>query len=659
MCGITAIVNRQALAIDYLKDANSIISHRGPDDEGFLTWSSRLGLTLFAGEDTSKESTRQYDLNILPTQDTAWTVGLGHRRLSIIDVTSAGYQPMLFDRRFVITFNGEIYNYLEIKAELQSLGRQFYSATDTEVILHAWDEWGKEALAKFNGMFSFVLLDTEKQKLYAVRDHFGVKPLYYTQTNSYLAFASEAKQLRVLPEYNFSLNKQIAFDYLRYGRVDHTTDTFEEGITQVAPGHYVEVDVDTGEYNVHRWYTLTPKEFKGTDKEAIEEFHRLLTDSVRLQKRADVPVGSALSGGLDSSTIVCLMSELLNQKNDSIHPIKTISSCSEIKLYDEWEYAEILVKQTNVDAVKVFPSFEKLKTDFDRFLWHMDYPFGSTSQFSQWCVFEAAKKEGIKVMLNGQGADEQLAGYRGNDMSLYIGLLSKGMYTELVKEVTSYRSYTGTWPIAFLIGALQQKMPSWLMKTIPDRFRVFKQHTPFWLNTNGAKEEFKWPGSLNESLQQQINYEPLPSLLRYEDRSSMAFSVESRVPFMDYRLVEFTLGLPVNLVYRNGERKYILRQAFKGMVPEKIMQRKDKLGFASAEETWMKGEGADWFSAMVDEAGKHSQGFIKHEEALKYLSQMQRGDEAFNFDPWRMICFYKWLLARTTNSSITYNTKNL
>jgi len=657
MCGITAIVNRKTLAIDYLKSANSIISHRGPDDEGFLTWTSNRGITAFAGDDTSKDSTLKYDLKALPNHYTSWTVGLGHRRLSIIDISSAGHQPMVLHHRFAITFNGEIYNYKEIKAELQALGRQFHSATDTEVILQAWEEWGTVALAKFNGMFSFLLLDTERQKLYAVRDHFGVKPLYYTQTNSYLAFASEAKQLRVLPEYHFSLNKQIAFDYLRYGRVDHTTDTFEEGISQIAPGHYSEVDLVTGVHEIHRWYTLTPKEFKGTDKEAIDEFSRLLTDSVRLQMRADVPVGSALSGGLDSSTIVCLMRDLLDQTNDSTHPIKTISSCSEVKLYDEWEYAEILVKQTNVDATKVFPSFEKLKIDLDRFLWHMDYPFGSTSQFSQWCVFEAAKKEGLKVMLNGQGADEQLAGYGGNDMSLYIGLLTKGMFTELVKEVKSYRRYTGVWPIAFIIGAIQQKTPSWIMKIIPDRFRVFKQDTPSWLNTNGAKEEFKWPGSLNESLQQQINYEPLPSLLRYEDRSSMAFSIESRVPFMDYRLVEFTLGLPDDLVYRRGERKYVLRQAFKEMVPKKILQRKDKLGFASAEETWMKKNGDDWFNAMVDEAGRHSQGFIKHDEALKYLSQMQKGDEAFNYDPWRMICFYKWLLART-NSTVDVNKTN-
>ena len=646
MCGITAIVNHGKLEIDYLRSSNSIISHRGPDDEGFLTWQTDSNsFNVFAGKDTSKESLLQHQLNNLEPDDLSWKVALGHRRLSIIDVSAAGHQPMVLQDRFAITFNGEIYNYIEIREELQALGHQFHTASDTEVILQAWQEWGVKALSKFNGIFSFVLIDNQEKKLFAVRDHFGVKPLYYTHTKSYTAFASEAKQLRVLPEYHFLLNKQIAFDYLRFGKVDHTSDTFEVGISQVAPGHYIELDLLSGLDQLNCWYTLKPKVWKGTDKEAIETFRSLLADSVKLQMRADVTVGSALSGGLDSSTIVYLMRSILNEQGHAQQAIKTISSCSEVKQYDEWEYAALLVKQTNADYKKVFPSFEKLKTDLDLFLWHMDYPFGSTSQFSQWCVFEAAQKEGLKVMLNGQGADEQLAGYRGNDMSLYIGLLSKAMFKELVKEVKAYRSYKGVWPTEFLIGAVQQKIPSWIMNKIPDRFRVFKQYSPAWLNAKGMDEAFVWPGSLNESLQNQIKIEPLPSLLRYEDRTSMAFSIESRVPFMDYRLVEFTLGLPENLVYRRGERKYVLRQAFKGVLPGKIIQRKDKLGFATAEEIWMKNEGAEWFNSLVDQAGTNSEGFIKHEEALQYLQNMQSGKVTFNFDPWRMICFYKWLLA--------------
>jgi len=359
--------------------------------------------------------------------------------------------------------------------------------------------------------------------------------------------------------------------------------------------------------------------------------------------RSDVPVGSALSGGLDSSTIVNLMRDVLREEHLDNHPIQTITSCSQYKEFDEWEYAEVVIQQVKAESHQIYPTFEKMQEDLDRLLWHMDYPFGSTSQFSQWCVFEEAKRNGLPVMINGQGADEQLAGYGGNDMSLYIGLLSQGYVSELWKETKAYKAYNGKWPLAFLAGAVQHLLPNGLMNLLPDRYRVFKQYPPLWLKNNDLKKRFSWPDSLNESLKRQVTQYPLPSLLRYEDRNSMAFSVESRVPFMDHRLIEFTLGLPENLVYRRGERKYILRQAFKGIVPDKIIQRKDKMGFVSAEERWIKEEGKKWFESQMDRAESSTADFVNGAEALSLLKEIQSGARAFDFDPWKIVCFSLWL----------------
>jgi asparagine synthase (glutamine-hydrolysing) len=658
MCGITAVINKKHISSQFLVQANALVAHRGPDDEGFLLWTRDSGLQRFLGQDTNKNSISHHHLLPLSAETSQWQIGFGHRRLSILDLSPAGHQPMLEQDNLALTYNGEIFNYLEIKEELQRLGHVFQTTTDTEVILKAWKEWNVAALHKFNGMFAFVLLDTKAQKLYAVRDRFGVKPLYYTSTPSYTAFASEVKQLRVFPDYSFQLNEQIAYDYLRYGLLDHTTETFEENIFQVAPGHYMEVDLQSNKEELHQWYHLKPPSWTGTEEEAIAQFSVLLKDSVRIRMRSDVPVGSALSGGLDSSTIVSLMREVLNDQHLNQHTIKTITSCSTDKRYDEWDYAEESIKSVNAEPYKVFPSFEKMNADLGQLIWHMDYPFNSTSQFSQWCVFEEAKKNKLYVMINGQGADEQLAGYAGNDISLYLGLLGNGSFSELIKEIKAFKNYNGKWPTGFLLGALQHKLPKGLMNLLPDRYRVFKQEAPVWLTKKKLRERFVLPDSLNESLRRQVTMDPLPSLLRYEDRNSMAFSVESRVPFMDHRLIEFTLGLPEHLVYRRGERKYILRQAFRKIVPDKILQRRDKMGFVSAEERWLKEDGKVWFEQMIAGADAQS-GFIKKEAALEYLQKIQKGAEAFNFAPWRIICFSKWLEQFATSKPDTIKSSAL
>lgn len=644
MCGILAVINKSSeVSTGVLVSATDIIAHRGPDDAGFLIWNGTSKPVVFAGKDTQPETIGMHNLEPLPAMHN-WRVGLGHRRLSIIDITPHGHQPMMLEEDGLsLIYNGEVYNYVEIKEELEALGYTFKTHSDTEVILHAWKEWGNSCLERFNGMFAFVLLDINKNKLYAVRDRFGVKPLYYYQNDNIIAFASEVKQLRILPGYDFELNEKIAFDYLLNGSVDHSEETFDKGILQVKPGHYIDVDLDSNSLRSYEWYSFQPISWYGTEEGAFVRFVDLLKDSVRLRMRSDVPVGSALSGGLDSSTIVCLMREVVSEQERRGHLIETVTSCSEHKKYDEWEFAEEVVRYAKTNSHRVFPTFKKLEEDISKFIWHMDYPFGSTSQFSQWCVFEGASEAKLTVMIDGQGADEQLAGYGGNDLALYSGLFRQGKWRELIAETLHYKKYKGHYPWAFLVGAIQLSIPNGLIKLVPDTYKIKRDTIPDWLKINQIFSSKDWPVDLNSWLKHQVTIGPLPSLLRYEDRNSMAFSVESRVPFMDYRLIEFTLGLPEKMVYRRGERKYILREALKNRVPDRILERKDKMGFVSPEEHWLKNEGREWFKQEIDLASDVLKDFINKEKVLQMLDQMQNGIIPFDFTPWRIICMGRWL----------------
>lgn len=639
MCGIFGLINKGGVNVNHLVKCTDLIKYRGPDDCGYMLYNGIDSPIIYAGNDTTTDSISMHGLEIIP--EVNFKLGFGHRRLSILDVSPHGHQPMIYGSLSLI-FNGEIYNYIEIRLELEKLGRIFKTNSDTEVILQAWDEWGQDCLDRFNGMFAFLILDFKKSILWVVRDRFGVKPLYFSVKSGYVAFSSEVKQLRLLNQYSFNLNDHIAFDYLKYGFLDHQSDTFEQGINQIMPGQIMTYDLAKDEFELANWYTFQPKKWIGTFEEACSEFRRLLKDAVKLRLRSDVPVGSALSGGLDSSTIVCLMRELLNESGDEAKILETVTSCSLDMKYDETEFAEIINRKTDSRSHKVYPDFEKLQADLERLIWHLDYPFGSTSQFSQWCVFEGAHKAGLTVMIDGQGADEQLAGYGGNDLPLYSGLLRKGKIGVLKNEIKSYKSQHGQLPIGFLLGAIHSLLPGKLRGIYPQRLRADLDPTQFWLKDFSMTSNNRIHKSLEGTLLDQIQISPLPSLLRYEDRNSMAFSVESRTPFMDYRILEFTLGLPEEFVYKNGERKYILRKAFKDIVPAEILNRRDKMGFVSSEERWMKEEGREWFFDQIVNESLDPKKFNKNEVA-SFTKKVMSGEIEFSFEPWRILNFNFWV----------------
>ncbi|MFQ3574918.1 MAG: asparagine synthase (glutamine-hydrolyzing), partial [Cytophagales bacterium] len=546
MCGIAGIISfDKHLSSSHLVNMTEVIQHRGPDDEGYLIWSNESFPMVFNGRNTDAETLSFNQKQVLSEQN-GWNVGLGHKRLSILDLSPTGHQPMLHpETGIAISFNGEVYNYKEIRDELLAKGYRFQSQTDTEVILKSWVEWGEQALQKFNGMFALLILDPRNGgKLYALRDRFGVKPLYWTKTKSYMAFGSEIKQLKLLPEFQSVLNQNIAYDYLAYGQLDHSTQTFDQNIFQLFGGEMMVCELSNDSYSIKKWYELPKKIWEGSEKQAIQQFKDLMTDSVKLRLRSDVPVGSCLSGGLDSSTIVCLMADILDAENHK--GIKTVTACYENKKYDEWEFAKAVVGKTKADSIQIFPTFDDLLGDLEKLFWHMDEPFGSTSQFSQWSVFKGAAQAGLKVMLDGQGSDEQLAGYNSNEQPMFAGLLKKLAFYQVFTEAKAFKVIHGYWPKAQLLGASRIAFPA-IDSLLPQKFkRKTEDYLPVWLNAQVKPLEGLTvnPHTLNDSLRLQTLHTSLPALLRYEDRNSMAFSIESRVPFMDYRLVEFNLSLP-------------------------------------------------------------------------------------------------------------------
>ena len=645
MCGILTIINNKiAPNSENLISACTIIRHRGPDDEGFLTWVPGADPTVWAGADTAASTHSKWHYNIL-TPGQNFRVGFGHRRLSILDLSPAGHQPMKYEKAGLsITFNGEVYNYLEIKAELEKLGHNFLSSSDTEVILHAWEQWGIKCLDKFNGMFAFVILDHHKKQLHAVRDRFGVKPVFYYQGKTSLYLASEIKQIRTCPDYKLELNEDVARQYLATGAVNHTSSTFDKQINQLPPGHYMQLDLakDDSKPEILQWYKLQPKKWTASYDGAVTEFRTLLTDAVKLRLRSDVTVGSCLSGGLDSSAIVCIAADLLKANGDFAGQ-ETVTACYDESKYDEWKFAQEVIKKTNARPHRTFPSFTQLQHELDAFIWHQDEPTGSTSQFSQWAVFKATHDAGLKVMVDGQGADEQLAGYGGNDISFYSGLIRKAKFMSVLDEAQHYKKQNNNWPKGFIIAALQHNMGDTLGNILPAKFRLASAPKVDWLKGNQPSNIYKeHAGSLQENLLRQLYSEPLPALLRYEDHNSMAWSVESRTPFMDYRLLEFTMGLPERFLYKRGTRKTILRDAMHGIIPEAIENRRDKMGFVTPEEMWLKGEGRGWFTSEIDKACKMFGDILDAKAVKEHVTEMMDGKRKFTFMPWRIVCFAQW-----------------
>jgi asparagine synthase (glutamine-hydrolysing) len=548
--------------------------HRGPDDAGWLI-SAEGKITRGRG-----------------AMELSRGVALGHRRLSILDLSPQGWQPMSSAcGRYHITYNGEIYNYLELKAELQGLGVAFKSTSDTEVLLAAWAQWGEAALSRLKGMFAFGILDEKEGRLSLVRDFFGIKPLFVAPWLHGLAAASEIGPLLALPGVSDELHAQSVFDFLVSGVSDVGRNTMFVGVHRLRPGYVMEIEVASGQVMREApYWALKPQPRSSlTFQEAADALRERFLDSVRLHMRSDVPIGTCLSGGIDSSAIVCAMR--LMDPDAEIHAFTFVSKDER---YSELKWARIAAERAGAILHEVHVDERALAREIDDVLARQGEPVGTSRILAQYKVFDAAAKAGIKVMLDGQGADELLAGYPSYLGVRLVSLVAQLRLGQALRFVRSARERAGLDLKSLFMYAIDNAVPtSWrlVLRRLAGRGFPLATLDQTYLRSKGVRlrRSEPWqPGDLQSVLRVATSHTGLQHLLRYEDLNSMAFSVESRVPFLTPDLAEFLQSLPPEyLVDADGVTKAVFRQAMRGIVPDAILDRKDKVGFQTEETAWL------------------------------------------------------------------------
>jgi asparagine synthase (glutamine-hydrolysing) len=591
MCGIAGLVAARGRRVDSASAAMivRVLAHRGPDDVGFL---SSSGGTVRVARETAGV-------------DSAADLYLIHRRLSILDLSPKGWQPMSYgDGRYHIILNGEIYNYLELRSELEALGHRFRSTSDTEVLLAAWSEWGAAMLPRLVGMFAFALLDTQSRRLVLVRDFFGIKPLYYCDFAAGFAFASELKALTPLDGVSRAIDPEPLYFYLRHGMTEHDDRTLFASIRQLPAAHLMEIDLDDpSKRSVRRYWSLPlDRTEEMSFDEAAARMRDLFVESVSLHLRSDVPVGAALSGGIDSSAIVMAMRSVVGERLD-LHAFSYIAADP---ILNEERWVDLVAERSRATLHKVRLDEDDLVRDLPALIASQDQPFASTSIYAQYAVFRLAAEARIKVMLDGQGADELLAGYRPFLAARIGSLLRSGSVASAGRlfGAASKLPGVGRGYLAKTTGELF--LPTALQG--PLRAMVGKELLPPWLDASWFREHgiggmpvarARGRSVLRASLHDAVTRSNLPALLRYEDRNSMAFSIESRVPFLTPKIAAFVFSLPESyIVSPRGESKSVFRAAMRGLVPDEILDRRDKIGFATPERDWLA-RLAPWSDAML------------------------------------------------------------
>lgn len=632
MCGISGILKLNGSSVDLLNAArkmNSTLRHRGPDGEGLLLVDD-TGKTITAfTEDTPNEiytarfphspKTSSSEINS-PARFI-----FAHRRLAIQDLSPAGHQPLCTaDESLWITFNGEIYNHVELRSELENLGHNFFTNTDTEVILAAYRQWGKECLHRFNGMWAFVIWDKKTNSLFGSRDRFGVKPFYYYKDEEIFAFASEQKALLKNPFVKTEINPAAVADYFVAGEIEYNEESFFKNIIELFPACAFEIQLSNGEFKKYTWYTLPEKEDKADFSEAqykryIDQTRELLIDAIRIRLRADVPVGSCLSGGIDSSTIVGIIGDLVS-KNEKVNigdKLKLFTAVFDEVNIDERKWAAEMVKRTGAEWHTVQPEPEELISDIKELMYSQDVPIWSTSTYAQFRVMKLVKETGIRVVLDGQGGDELFAGYFPYYFPFWNELKNNGEKARRKAEMQAYGEGASKYRIREMLK--QKTVPS-----LPLKMQMSIQRNYFpdmnYLDENLIsqfilnRKQNPLPNTLNETLRSEFVNTRLKGYLKCEDRCSMWHSVESRTPFSeDHRLIEAVFQMPGMMKIRNGVTKYILREAATHFIPAIIKNRRDKMGYSTPNNKWitdLKDQLRPWFEQDLS-------GFIEKEKLLR------------------------------------------
>ncbi len=573
MCGIAGVYNfREQVDEGVVRKMTDALVHRGPESSGY--W-----------------------------KNTAGNVAFGHRRLSIIDLMQEAAQPMHYGNRYTIVFNGELYNYIELRELLTKKGHTIKTQSDTEVLLAAYAEFGTEMFPYIDGMFAFSIYDAETGEMFCARDRFGEKPFYYYHHNGSFSFASEMKSFFHTGVPN-TMDELMVYNFLVFELLENPAQknqTFYKNIFRLEAAHYLLVKPD-GSVNKKRYWSLSKP--LGTSsikpKEAFDKFRDIFISSVKRRLRSDVPVGISLSGGLDSSTIACSINYLRDSRSSSVH---TFSARFFDQDFDEGRYIEYVINKTGVQNHQVWIDEKNIEKDFKDLMYHQEEPIGGLSAMAQYTVMRLAKETGVTVLLDGQGADEILAGYSHFFRPYFIELLKRNP-AAAGNEIAAYkRLYKKDFDSDFRFK-MEAQFPTLLKLMGSLRRSIFKPSYQHFINPSFSRNinqtpPFQYFLNLNETLDYFTNIYGLEKLLRLADKNSMAHSREVRLPFLNHELVEFLFSLPPDLKIKDGWTKYILRRSFEDILPPEISWRVNKYGFQPPQESWAN---IPWVSDMIKQA---------------------------------------------------------
>jgi len=630
MCGLVVVLNFLAAPVKFeqLKRMTDAIHHRGPDDEGFYIHKQ---------------------------------VGLGFRRLSILDLSPAGHQPMTGgDGKVTIVFNGEIFNYIELRNELTALGHHFASSGDTEVLLHAYLEWGRDCLPRLNGMWAFIIYDQRIGKIFGSRDRFGIKPLYRYRDSEQVIFASEIKSIRTADRYYHQTNWTVAADHLLRYRLDETDQSFFTNIEKIGAGCAFELDL-AGNYREWHYWSLPAFEEQYSTNPA-RDYDNLFESAMELHMRSDVPVGVHLSGGLDSTAIVCAASRLRLQAGAD-GPLRAFSFSADE--YDESKYISATLSQSQAQVELLHRDPCKLWDTIPKLLAYQDEPVHSMAPVVGFLLMELTARDGIKVVLNGQGADETAGGYGSYFTNFWQSMLSRFQYQKAWQEISAYAKGHDQnchkiflEQLVFYGRSLFSHLPAY--RFLARRKTIAHLRANPWLSGDLvdflAFDTERPDYRFRPTLESAVSTAPLPLYLRLEDRNASAHSIESRVPFLDYRLVEFLFRLPDNWRVRGPWNKYVQRQGLQGRIPEIVRTRIDKMGFPTGRKNWFASALYEPLHELFSSQRTRERGLFKTNRILTDLEHMKNGGSLTETPLFELAQFEIWCRQVEQNQS-TPNTE--
>jgi asparagine synthase (glutamine-hydrolysing) len=620
MCGICGEIrfdgqNGNVMLVSKMKSA---IKHRGPDAEGL--WQSD-----FEGG----------------------SVVLGHTRLAILDLSDAGNQPMCdASGRYYISYNGEIYNYLEIRKTLEKKGFIFKTGTDTEVVLAAYAHFKEKCLDLFNGMFAFAIWDDQTKKLFCARDRMGIKPFYFTKTNgNRFYFASEIKALLLALEKKPAPNPETIYDYLSLGLMHHNKNTFFSGIEQLPAGCFLKLDSSGA--SITRYWQLADQNLESSQYPDLEKLEYLLQDAVKLRLRSDVPVGILLSGGLDSSSITVLASS----KNGKCPQSFSLKFNDE--LFDESAHAKLVASYCNTSLKLLTPQGKGLWSELDRLIKAQDAPTHAPEVYSNWCMMRAVIGSNTKVLLTGQGGDELFGGYNWYPKHLLATLLRKAKFGPLFRELyllpKNFPNTNTKNRFVLLSTMLHALLPISLKVKLKPELSCVDEIMPSPVRENMRGRDYLNlrlldPPCLEEKLYNDLICCNIPHYLHYEDANSMAFSIEERVPYLDHRVVEYTHQIAGWWKIHKGVNKYILRNVMKDHLPDQIVNRKDKMGLSAPRDQWFRNELRSPINQLFNGDCHIYDNWIERPKFLDHLNTYMQGkSSSISRLLWRCINLEKWL----------------